>query len=190
MTTRMRLDTLPLWALALLLASPLAGQERREIPGCAAAVCMEGTALVTALDTAFRAGSACDGGAPFVLRTMYLAPLASFARPGEERNPAHTGLPSSPPVALIDDVDHAAGSFRRYWSEIRIVSPAQVERGAVPDNACLFVFAPVTWLGLDQVRVQVVVSRNRPGYMVQRFVFLERRRGEWAVTRVEYGVQS
>lgn len=171
-----------------LTAAPVAAQNgERVVPGCAAAVCEEGTAIVAALDTLLRSESACADGPPFVLETMHLAPYTAFSDAITHQSPRHVGLPSSPAVMRVQDL---YTPFRRYWNAVRIVSAAEVEQGAVPASSCLFVFSPVTWLGPDTVRIIVARTRETPRLEAQLFVFLERRRDGWRAMRVERGMQS
>ena len=80
-------------------------------------------------------------------------------------------------------------TFDRYWKAIRVVDSTQVMNGAVPPNACLMVFSPVTWLGTNDARVIVGEVRLSAGVLAQRFVFLRRRPEGWEVSRIETGLQ-
>lgn len=181
--------------LSLLIALPtrsIAQQkpadQRRQVPGCRAALCADESALVTALDTLLRHESPCADATPFVLRTLHVAPFTHVGDAVMGRTPTRLGLPTSPAVLRMEDF--GGNPFRRYWSAIRIVDSVAVRRGDVPANACLFVFSPVTWLGEDLVRVIVVESRERPAHIAQRFVFLAREAERWRVIRIETGMQS
>lgn len=179
---------------SLAIFRPAFGQadapQRREVPGCAAAMCEEATALVVALDTLLRHEPVpiCGNRPPFILRTLHLAPfteLSDVMAGRQRRRRGRAGIPTSPAVMRLEDFQ--SNPFRRYWSDIRIVDASEARRGAIPSDACLFVFSPVTWLGEDKARLIVAESREDPDYGAQWFVFLERRRAKWVVTRIETG---
>jgi hypothetical protein len=160
----------------------------RAFPGCAAAMCEDGAALVAALDTLLRMTPSCGERPPAVLRTLHLAPYTEHGDVIRRKDPDPHGLPSSPAVGRIEDVVHS--SLRNYWPAIRIVDASDVRRGVLAADVCLFVFSPVTWMGEDRVRIIVSEVREQPVHGAQRFVFPRRERNAWRVTRVETGMQS
>jgi hypothetical protein len=161
---------------------------RRSVPPCAAAVCEEQSAFIAALDTLSRHEAICGDAPPAVLRTLHLAPYTAWGDAVLGKGNGRLGIPTSPVVMRMEDVRF--NTFQGYWPAVRIVDTSEVSAGAVPPNACLFVFAPVTWLGEDQVRVTVAESRERPAHLAQRFVFLRRTKDGWFVTKVETGARS
>lgn len=157
------------------------------IPPCAAALCEEANALTVVLDTLWRGAPECGEAAPSVLETLHLAPFTAGSDALRGRA-SQIGIPSSPAVMRVDHL--GLEPFRRYWSEVKVVTPQQVRRGAAGVRNCLFVFAPVAWLGPDSARVVVARSRQQPFHIVQQFVYLERRDNRWFVQKIEAGLQS
>lgn len=170
-------------------AQSVAGQSsNRSVPECAAAMCEEETALVTALDTLLRHERVCRDAPPAVLHTLHWAPFTHLEDEIAGRALGRIGLPSSPVAMSLGQAGRRA--FERYWSDISIVEAGQVARGSIPRHACLIVFAPVTWQGVDRVRVMMTDSREVPRHIAQRFIFLVRRGNRWLVERLETGLRS
>lgn len=159
-----------------------------EIPGCAAAVCEDITVLTVSLDTLLKHTPTCGARPPAVLLTMYLAPHTSFGDFIAGRTPAHEGLPTSPPVMRLDDLDGAP--FRRYRNDVQVLDTTAVMSGRVLPDQCLYVFSPVTWMGTTTARVIVSEYRDSPRLRAQRFVFAKKHDDRWVASRVETGVQE
>jgi hypothetical protein len=168
------------------------GQNGRQIPPCSATVCEVRTIYVTALDTLLRHTSECSAAPPRVLRSIHLAPFTDLADAIAGERTRRVGIPSSPVVMRMEDV--MVNPFRLYWDAIKIIDADAVTVETVPENACLLVFSPVTWLGEDRVRVEIVESRSGSSshrlHIAQRYVFLVRDKGRWTVEKVETGMQS
>jgi hypothetical protein len=188
LVTALALAAVSIVGAARLVGQGVGARTPRQVPVCEAAVCDEGAALITALDTLSRNSSECQAGPPVVLRTLHSAPITHLGDVRAGRSGNQLNLPSSPVLSRMEDI--GLMSFRRYWDQVRIVDSSEVRSGAVPPTSCLFIFSPLSWLGPDQGRIIVGELRPSIGYFAQRFIFLRRRPGGWRVARVETGLQS
>lgn len=182
--------------LALLIVSvagarpePLSSQDHRQstpgrVLGCTREFCQEAAIYSTVLDTLTRRRSDCQKPAIAVLRTLHVSPLTYVGdnRRGLRRQNAR--IPSAPAVARIDDV---VDPFSLWGDSVALVDAREVERGQA-DAGCLYVFAPVTWLREDYVRV-VAVEWTQHAF-AQFYVFLRRTDRSWTIVRIEEGAVS
>jgi len=146
--------------------------------GCSAMVCEESAALVAALDSVLRAGEARGfliRSGPRILRTVHRSPLRENGT-------------LSPPVDRVTAFDLSL--FRQRWPGYAIVDSSDVASGhgsLLTSGGPLVVFAPVTWLAEDLVRVRLALYYTRIDYGEEWFVRLRRTKGSWHVARVEPG---
>jgi len=151
---------------------------------CGAAVCQDAAIYVAALDSVQRQlaarGSHCAQLPPRVLGTLHLAP---FRRLDGSLSPA---VLRASDVSL-DDL------LSRKWRAASVADSADVVRdssGRLRTGGCLYVLAPVVWLGPSQARVLLAEYPERINYGAEFFVFLRHDGFAWRVTSVEYGMQN
>lgn len=157
-------------------------------PGCAAAACEDGSALITALDALIRMTGECAATAPALLNTLHWAPSTVFTSYAHSRR-TRVGLPSSPVAMRLADLIPPL-ALQRYWSRVRVVDEKEVIRSKGLGGTCLFVFSPPSWRGQELVRISVGIVRSSPWYASERFVYLRRDGARWLVVRIESGMES